>query len=949
MTDVINENENNQALPEEEVDIAIVDNGQTYESQESAIIAKDEADRAKQWAQESERQANISTQAKEDAIDAKNDAVAAKNYAESAVTDTNLITVATDLQATPSKIKTVANNISNVNSVAGNSTNINTVASNNSNINAVAGNATNINTVATNISNVNTVASISSNVTTVATNTSDINTVASNISDINTVVTNITDIQNADDNAQLAKDWASKMNGSVDGTNYSAKYYAQQAGYILSDTANRDLSNLTATGENKLKSVATYKGDYSSTVQYYKGNIIKDGDNFYIANKNALGINTNNTTYWSRINDINIVRYDEKDGDVEYPIALTNSGISGNGYSGVISFTLQNSPTINASTGIISATGGIITKTQSQGDNSTNAATTAYVDTGLSGKQNTISDLSTIRSGASAGATAVQPADLATVATTGAYSDLSGTPTIPTVNNPTITFTQGGTTKGTITLNQSSNQTIAFDAGGGGGGGTVDQIYNSTSTNAQSGTAVAGALATLATVASTGAYSDLSGTPSLATVATSGAYSDLSGTPTIPTDTGDLTNGAGFITSSALSGYAVDNAVVHLADAETITGAKTFTSTIVQQDNFAIQSTAIAKGTAPSSSTYQILAFYDKNGLNQGNKTAQIFTQYTNAGLMSFNMQVFQPVSGSTNTEKIAIYYPASGSPYTYAPTPITLSDTSSNNGQIVNVGYLNSSSSGVVHIAGTETISGAKKFQDDVNMTATLGVYNNANYTSPYGFIRMGSSSLFHVGIIANNAWSTRFVITNNVISASSLNAFRPYTDNTPTLGDANYRWKQLYAGTTTISTSDERNKQGIESVPDAVLDAWGEVEFYRYKFNDAVAEKGFAAARYHTGVVAQRIISVFTAHGLNAADYGLLCYDEWEAEAAEYDDDGNEVKPAIEAGNRYAVRYEECLCMEAAYQRRRADRIEARLRIIQEKLDNITNQEYNNVELTL
>lgn len=40
---------------------------------------------------------------------------------------------------------------------------------------------------------------------------------------------------------------------------------------------------------------------------------------------------------------------------------------------------------------------------------------------------------------------------------------------IPTVNNPTITFTQGGTTKGTITLNQSSNQTIALDAGGGGG------------------------------------------------------------------------------------------------------------------------------------------------------------------------------------------------------------------------------------------------------------------------------------------------------------------------------------------------------------------------------------------------------------------------------------------------------------------------------------------------
>ena len=51
---------------------------------------------------------------------------------------------------------------------------------------------------------------------------------------------------------------------------------------------------------------------------------------------------------------------------------------------------------------------------------------------------------------------------LATVATTGAYSDLSGTPTI---NNATITITQGGVTKGSFTLNQSSNDTIALDTG----------------------------------------------------------------------------------------------------------------------------------------------------------------------------------------------------------------------------------------------------------------------------------------------------------------------------------------------------------------------------------------------------------------------------------------------------------------------------------------------------
>ena len=41
------------------------------------------------------------------------------------------------------------------------------------------------------------------------------------------------------------------------------------------------------------------------------------------------------------------------------------------------------------------------------------------------------------------------------------------------IHNPTITFTQGGVTKGSFSLNQASDQTIELDAGGGSGGSTV--------------------------------------------------------------------------------------------------------------------------------------------------------------------------------------------------------------------------------------------------------------------------------------------------------------------------------------------------------------------------------------------------------------------------------------------------------------------------------------------
>jgi hypothetical protein len=79
----------------------------------------------------------------------------------------------------------------------------------------------------------------------------------------------------------------------------------------------------------------------------------------------------------------------------------------------------------------------------------------------------------------------------ATVAFSGAYSDLAGKPTIPAAQvNSDWTASTG-----------------------------VAQILNKP---------------TLATVATSGAYADLSGKPTLATVATTGAYADLSGKPTIP-------------------------------------------------------------------------------------------------------------------------------------------------------------------------------------------------------------------------------------------------------------------------------------------------------------------------------------------------------------------------------------------------------------------------------
>ena len=54
---------------------------------------------------------------------------------------------------------------------------------------------------------------------------------------------------------------------------------------------------------------------------------------------------------------------------------------------------------------------------------------------------------------------------LASVATSGLYSDLTGKPTIPTVNNGTLTIKQNGTTIDTFTANQSMNVTVDLAGG----------------------------------------------------------------------------------------------------------------------------------------------------------------------------------------------------------------------------------------------------------------------------------------------------------------------------------------------------------------------------------------------------------------------------------------------------------------------------------------------------
>lgn len=170
-----------------------------------------------------------------------------------------------------------------------------------------------------------------------------------------------------------------------------------------------------------------------------------------------------------------------------------------------------------------------------------------------------------------------------------------------------------------------------------------------------------------------------------------------------------------------------------------------------------------------------------------------------------------------------------------------------------------------------------------------------------------------------------------------------RSRVDNTSSLGTSGTRWSEIFAGTGTINTSDERDKASIVAPDEALMRAWGKVNFKVFQFKDAVEKKG-ADARLHVGVIAQQVIEAFASEGLDATRYGLLCYDKWDDEYEDVEvvdapeivaEDGTvthaqthiERRLVTPAGDRYGIRYEEALALEAAYQRWRMDKIEAAL----------------------
>jgi len=154
---------------------------------------------------------------------------------------------------------------------------------------------------------------------------------------------------------------------------------------------------------------------------------------------------------------------------------------------------------------------------------------------------------------------------------------------------------------------------------------------------------------------------------------------------------------------------------------------------------------------------------------------------------------------------------------------------------------------------------------------------------------------------------------------------AFYPGTDNTQNLGAGGSRWKEVFAGSGTINTSDARVKTAVRAFNSAEISAAKQLskEIGIFKFLDAVAQKG-NLARDHIGMTVQRAIEIMKVNGLDPMAYGFICYDEWKDE---YETDAKGIKQLKKkGGNLYSFRYQELMLFIAKG-------IEARLTTLESK----------------
>lgn len=157
---------------------------------------------------------------------------------------------------------------------------------------------------------------------------------------------------------------------------------------------------------------------------------------------------------------------------------------------------------------------------------------------------------------------------------------------------------------------------------------------------------------------------------------------------------------------------------------------------------------------------------------------------------------------------------------------------------------------------------------------------------------------------ILLNSAGNV--TVSNSVDSTEGYTGlFRPGSDNKMWLGSGSYRWKRIFAGSSTITTSDKREKSEITSIADyPVTFSRGNTENIFEQLHDKLNPATYylnddAKPELHIGFIAQDIVKAAEDLGLSEEDLALVNHLFWTDEETREEKD------------RYGLAYEEIIAL--------------------------------------
>ena len=144
-----------------------------------------------------------------------------------------------------------------------------------------------------------------------------------------------------------------------------------------------------------------------------------------------------------------------------------------------------------------------------------------------------------------------------------------------------------------------------------------------------------------------------------------------------------------------------------------------------------------------------------------------------------------------------------------------------------------------------------------------------------------------------------------------------RPSADSKALFGSSDYRWYRLYAASSTVQTSDEREKSDIMAIADypTMYSRNGQGNVFEQLF-DKLEPKTYTLnvennSEMHIGFVAQDIEKSMEELGLSVDDLGLIIHDHWT------DEETGEEK------DRYGLAYEEFTALNTYMIQKQKERI--------------------------